>query len=619
MTAVLFPPPARRSARVRTLQSHRHDGVYTERLRKQSKHYGGIYYNRLGRMADVDGLSVFSEFTGFGGDLQGVLKVPGVVGRFAANHDPYVIAVSRANYPTLEHYEGDIQRHDITKFVPCAVFACSPACPKWTGANGQERDFDQSNQEFIPGLEKRPDEATVRSRLLMDEVHRYIEAMMLCGQPVLIGCVENVVECRKWDQWQPWLSRFHKNGYETRVIAFNSMHAEPVRALKAPQSRDRLYVAFWLKALGRTPDWDKWLRPQAYCPRCDQVVRAVQVFHKPGTDMGRYGVRQQYTYRCPVKGCGHVVEPEALGAHAAIDWSLPGKPIGGREEPLAPKTMARIGTGVLKFAVPHLAPAGGTWRDAPSPVTAPMPTRTTRESDGVAVPPLLVPTEGRPGKEARPVTDPARTQTCRNETGLAVPPFVATLRGGGSAKAPSTTDRALTTVTASGNHHGLVTTTPTDMLVSYYGNGKASLPDEPIGALSTRDRYARATTGVSNMDADAIAREVAQIDRLSDMIEALPKRPKGAPKSPERLELEAKAEAAAQRMTDAGLADVDFRMLEPHEIRRAMAFDDDYKTPFGSKRNIVRGFGNAVTAPVSEVIFSALVEAVTGVELERSL
>jgi DNA (cytosine-5)-methyltransferase 1 len=72
-------------------------------------------------------------------------------------------------------------------------------------------------------------------------------------------------------------------------------------------------------------------------------------------------------------------------------------------------------------------------------------------------------------------------------------------------------------------------------------------------------------------------------------------------------------------MTAAGLDQVDFRMLEPHEIRRAMCFGEDHTVPFGSKRAVVRGYGNAVTAPVAEVIFSALVEAVTGIELERSL
>jgi DNA (cytosine-5)-methyltransferase 1 len=62
--------------------------------------------------------------------------------------------------------------------------------------------------------------------------------------------------------------------------------------------------------------------------------------------------------------------------------------------------------------------------------------------------------------------------------------------------------------------------------------------------------------------------------------------------------------------------DVLFRMLEPHEIGRGMAFADDYVV-VGSKRDRVRQYGNAVTPPVAELIVSALVEAITGDELER--
>jgi DNA (cytosine-5)-methyltransferase 1 len=157
------------------------------------------------------------------------------------------------------------------------------------------------------------------------------------------------------------------------------------------------------------------------------------------------------------------------------------------------------------------------------------------------------------------------------------------------------------------------------MLVPYYGNGNASTPADPIGTLSTRDRYGRATSATFNIDPDAVRREVAEIDRISDLIAALPKRKKGEKKSSEQLHLEALGDASAARMADAGVSDVDFRMLEPHEIQRAMSFDNDYRIPFGSKRQIVRGLGNAVTAPVAEVLYSALVEAITGEDLARVL
>ncbi|MFG1753375.1 DNA cytosine methyltransferase, partial [Streptosporangium sandarakinum] len=238
---------------------------------------------------------------------------------------------------------------------------------------------------------------------------------------------------------------------------------------------------------------------------------------------------------------------------------------GERAEPLADATMQRIREGIARYWAPILAPAGGTWRRDASPTDAPMSTRTTRENDGLAIPaPLLVPVEGRDGKTAAPAAVPLRTQTTRNETGLAVPSaFIAELRGGGSIARPVA--EALATVTASGNHHGLVTppAEPDALLVPYYGTGAARPAARPVGALTTRDRYGLAHPG------------------------------------PEALDLD----------------DVRFRMLEPAEIGRAMAFTDGYQV-LGNKRQRVRQYGNAVTPPVAEVLISALTEAITGTDLE---
>ena len=56
---------------------------------------------------------------------------------------------------------------------------------------------------------------------------RYLEAMQRReGRPVLAGVVENVVEARAWYRWHEWVDSFRKLGYRTRLIAFNSMHAE---------------------------------------------------------------------------------------------------------------------------------------------------------------------------------------------------------------------------------------------------------------------------------------------------------------------------------------------------------------------------------------------------------
>src|SRR5690606_25545066 len=337
-------------------------------------------------------------------------------------------------------------------------------CTNWSVAKGRKRDFASAMQgsllDLLAGLDEEEAEpsAEEESRALMEEVPLYLRGVQERGGLAKAGIVENVVDVRAWDQWDRWIGEIHKLGYRTRIIALNSMHANPRSVHAAPQSRDRLYVGYWHESLGRTPDWDKWLRPRAWCSGCEKHVQAMQVFKDPKRDMGRY--RQQYLYRCPNTSFrNQVVEPEALPAAVAIVWSIPGQRIGDRAKPLAYKTLQRIEAGLKQFArpisreaagntferrpgvrtwpvdarltaqattptkalayEPMLVPSGGTWRNAASSVADPMPARTTRENDALVIPPLLVPVEGREGKSAASAHSPLRAMTTRNETGLA--------------------------------------------------------------------------------------------------------------------------------------------------------------------------------------------------------
>ncbi|MFF4741264.1 DNA cytosine methyltransferase [Streptomyces sp. NPDC001262] len=530
-------------------------------------------------------ISAMDWFCGAGGSSQGMDAVPGVRVTRAANHWDEAIATHSMNFPATDHWQGDIRTAPVEKWPVTQLFWASPECPKWTVARGKRRDFHNTNQAELPGLERPRNPEDERSRALMEEVPMYLRGVQERGGLVLAGVVENVIDCRAWDQWDRWLGELHKLGYATRTIAFNSMHARSRTLGQPPQSRDRLYVAYWHHSLGRTPDWDKWLRPHAYCSGCDAVVAALQVFKRVGADMGRYGRTGQYVYRCPNTRCrNQVVEPAVRPALTVIDWSLPGVRIGDRKrtaaapEGLKPKTMARIRAGLAKYAQPVLVPSGGTWRTAATSVTAVMPTRTTRENDALAIPPLLIPAEGRDGKEASTAHTPLRTQTARNETGLAwlppsdglpFEPFITPVRGGGDAEKARALTVPLHAVTAGGNHHGLVTPPAMSgealqtLLVPYYGNGNALRADQPIGAITTKDRW-----------------------------------------------------ALVQSLADIDINDVLYRMLEPHEIGRGMAFADGYRLSPRSKRHRVRLYGNAVTPPVAELLISALVEAITGETLE---
>ncbi|MEU0181442.1 DNA cytosine methyltransferase [Streptomyces sp. NPDC006207] len=559
---------------------------------------------------DGEFLSVQDWFCGAGGSSQAAEKVPGLKVTRAANHWKRAIESHQRNFPGVAHYMGDIRKAPVWAWPVTDLHWGSPECTKWSIAQGKARNFakalqgdlldlyaEMEAQKFQTADEERDSDVTreeSESRALMEEIPLYLRGVQERGGLVKAGCVENVVDVRAWDEWDRWIGEIKKLGYHVRVIALNSMHADPRSVHRAPQSRDRLYVAYWHKSLGRTPDWNKWLRPKAYCTGCDAWVSAVQVFKKDGADMGRYG--SQYVYRCPQVKCrNQIVEPETLPAAVAIDWSIAGTRIGDRDTPLAEKTIRRIEAGLEKFAQPMVVPTGGTWRDDASSLAGPMPTRTTRENDALAVPPLIVPCDGRDGKIGKSAYLPMGTQTARAEAGLAWLPFVAEIRGGAST-ARSVAD-PLCTVTASGNHHGLITpamvmrnngskgaggehcttvdeplrtmttTSPQSLLtwqhllVPYYGNGQARPVGEPVGALTTRDRYALVSGPV-------------KVD------------------------------------------DVLFRMLQPHEIGRAMAFADDYVV-LGSKRDRVRQYGNAVTPPAAEVILCALVECITGEDIDR--
>jgi DNA (cytosine-5)-methyltransferase 1 len=58
------------------------------------------------------------------------------------------------------------------------------------------------------------------------------------------------------------------------------------------------------------------------------------------------------------------------------------------------------------------------------------------------------------------------------------------------------------------------------------------------------------------------------------------------------------------------IEDCFFRMLEPHEIGRGMAFPDSYVV-IGNKRERVRQYGQAVTPPVLRWIVARLVESLS--------
>ncbi|EUA32502.1 putative gp65 [Mycobacterium xenopi 3993] len=154
--------------------------------------------------------------------------------------------------------------------------------------------------------------------------------------------------------------------------------------------------------------------------RCTATSAPPGLQTRGAVTVGRY--RQQYIYTCPTLGCHQIVEPH--------------------------------------YRPPPRSSTGRSWASGSAIATA------TRREDPRANPrgierywaPLLVPVEGRDGKQAarRPAgTHHPRERRHRDD---ALHRRAARRR----IETPAVTD-PLCTVVANGNHHGLVTT--------YYGNG----------------------------------------------------------------------------------------------------------------------------------------------------
>jgi DNA (cytosine-5)-methyltransferase 1 len=313
--------------------------------------------------------------------------------------------------------------------------------------------------------------------------------------------------------------------------------------------------------------------PAAVCPTCGPV-RAVQSWKKiDRRPWGKY--RSQYVFTCPNVACRNtIVEPEFRPAAEIIDWSLRGTRIGDRERPLADKTMARIAAGIQRYWQPLLVPVEGRPGKKAVPVDHPARTMTARNETG-----LLVPTGGTWRTDAVSVEEPAPTRTTRENDGLAMPAFVAELRGG-SSDARLVSD-PLATVTASGNHHGLVT--------AYYGNGSTHTTADPLSTVTATERHAllmRNNSGGAEMTTPVTeyARTVTTGGHQSLL--------------------------SAERPT-VDIQDVLFRMLEPCEIAAAMDFPRDYRL-VGNRRVQVRLAGNAVTPPAARDLVGVVVESLTG-------
>jgi DNA (cytosine-5)-methyltransferase 1 len=382
----------------------------------------------------------------------------------AANHWDLAVETHNTNHQQTDHDCADLSQVDPRRYPRTDILWISPECTNHSKAKGKARKLQAEGQGDLFDEAPLPAAAEERSRATMWDAVRFAE-----HHRYRYVIVENVVDVVDWVMFPAWRMAFTALGYDMHIVSANSMFAHAVGD-PAPQSRDRVYIVLWRRG-ERRPDFNRWMRPTAWCEHCDEWIQAVQAW-KNGRTVGCYG--PQYVWRCPrihrIRGqVGDkqwaTVVPPYLPGGVAVDWSVKGTPIGERTQPLKPATMRRIIEGrrrLRRFVV--------------------SPTETTVIDGG----PMLVPVEARAGiGTARPVSRQMRAMTTRNETAIVVPPLIAELRGTGTHRALS---EPLSTFTAGGRHHGLTLDPDTwDVWAAVYNYSTRSLrsPGEPLRTMTT--------------------------------------------------------------------------------------------------------------------------------------
>lgn len=363
--------------------------------------------------AGVDISRIVDLFCGAGGSSIGAELAGGrlVLG---LNHWPRAVETHATNFQHADHDCEDISSlstRQIKRYLRHArptMMIGGPECTNHSIAKGSARRKPQTASLFDDGPGNADEQD--KSRATMWDIARFAEEAIIAGSPLQAIVVENVVDAFKWGAgddgglFNAWLQAIDGLGYAHEIVWLNSMFAPPCPDL-APQSRDRMYVVFWLR--GREAPQLR-VEPPSWCPHCETVVLGQQTWKKPGQrPWGRYG--PQYLYACP--DCRRVVLPGAAPAASIIDDTLPAPVIGERDRPLAPNTRERIRRGLERLSNEPFAirlTHGGT----PRPRTLPLVTLTQRHDVSL----VMANTENAVPRPA----DRVSTPTIRTQGGLAM-------------------------------------------------------------------------------------------------------------------------------------------------------------------------------------------------------
>lgn len=497
-------------------------------------------------------------FCGAGGTSTGLLSASKELGidieLIAINHWNIAIETHSSNHSNVRHLCESIDNLDPRKLVPggrVKLLVASPECTHHSIARGGKPRSEQS-------------------RASAWNIIRWAEALYI--ENILI---ENVKEFRSWGP-------LGANG-------------QPLRSM-----RGKTYLAFLeaLRSIGYTVD-DRVINTANYgdpttrerlfimARRGTKKIKWPEITHSRGALKDLFADLKQW-----------------VPAKEIIDWSIEGKSIFGRKKPLANNTLRRILSGLEKFCSKDLKPFLVKLYNTTNSqsVEEPIPTVTAGGNHLGLCEPFIVNMKGK--SRSRSVNDPIHTQTTKNHQYLCQPFIVGIGQTGGNGSRTRSVEQPLSTVVTKqefalcepfviGQQSGASPRSvkkplPTiatagaislvePFIIPYFGERKGQRPrthsvNQPLPTITGQGAGALIEPYIVNYNRTGKAHSV--------------KKPLPTISTKDRFGL-------AMPEVDGMKLDIKFRMLQPHELAKAMSFPENYKFS-GNRNDIVKQIGNAV-------------------------
>lgn len=437
-------------------------------------------------------------FAGGGGASTGLEMGLGRPVHIAINHNPAAISMHTANHPGALHLETDVWHVDPARVLAgrrIGWFHASPDCTHHSqAAGGQPRKKEIRDLSWV------------------------VIKWAGIAKPRVIS-LENVKQIR---QWGPLVAKRCKT--TGRVMRLDGTVAEPGRVVPRgeqflvpdPKRKGQTWRRFIqaLEGLGYTVDY--WVLKN--CNHGDPTSR--ERLYLVARNDGVAPIRPEQTHlEKPKKG----QKPWRTAAEC-IDWSIPSQSIFERKRPLADATLRRIARGIQREVIERAQPFivsvahGDSGGRREYPVDMPLGTVPCTGKYGLVSAFLAQANGGFNATHSRPADQPMTTITNTGSQQQLVTAFLAHFRGNCDSRA---IDEPLRTVSAGGQHHGLVEASLIQaghgeregqdwqhlgvegaalrcaaFLVNYYGNGDARSLERPLDTITTRDRLALVTVWI---------------------------------------------------------------------------------------------------------------------------